>query len=210
MKITRIAKQERRDRYNLFVDDEFRMALSAGVLADSGLGENDVVTEAEIERLVREEHYAKILAKAYDYLSRRPHSTGELRIKLFRKDYPKHLVFEVLEHLAKLEYLDDTAFAKQWVALRGTSRGPRLLRAELKKRLVPDATIAEVLEETADEDDLLEKAQALAETRLSRYRNLPERQAREKLSAYLAGRGYDYGIIRQAVEAAQRELTKTV
>ncbi len=197
MQITKIEKQAKRDRYNVHADGKFVAALDAGVLAGAGLSEGDILTNVELATLLQRERFAKALAKAYQLLARRSHSVSELTRKLGERGFGTALAVAVCEHLGERGYLDDRAFAKQWVTYRGGTRGNRLLRMELRKRGVADDVITEALAE--GERDQLTSAKSLARRRLERFRDAPPEVVTEKLGAFLVRRGYDYATARAAV-----------
>jgi regulatory protein len=205
MRITRIAKQERRDRYNISVDGRFAAALSAGLLAESGLREGDELEPGQLDPLIERDEAGKVLNRALRFLSTRPHSEHELRTKLLRRRSSKStppdpgLVDDAFERLRELSYLDDAAFARQWVEERGGQRGGRLLRAELRRKGVTAEVIDAALE-SAGSADPVSAARALAVKRLARLSGTGRpRDVHDKLTRYLAGRGYDYNVIRQAL-----------
>ncbi len=198
MQITKIEKQEKRDRYNLHADGKFLIALDAGVLTEAGLSEGDILTKKALTDLEQRDRFAKALNRAYRLLARRSHSTGELARKLKERGFSPALVGEVCAHLQRLGYLDDRSFARQWVAFRGISRGPRLLAAELRQRRVADEIIREAL--GAHGSDQTETAAALARRRLERFRGIPPDEARRKVGAFLTRRGYDYVTVRTVLD----------
>lgn len=205
MKVTDITKQRHGDRYNLFVDGDFAAGLSAGVLADSGLRRGQEITAAELGRLVARDDYGRVLAKAYDFLSRRPHGSEELRTKLLHKDYDGKLIDEAFAHLTELGYLDDADFARRWAALRGSSRGPIKLRQELRQKRLPDELIEQALAERAEEHDELQEAVVLARKRLDRLRGHPWETVYARLSRYLSGRGYPYDTVKLTLSRVKRD-----
>ncbi len=205
MIITAIKKQERRDRYNVFVDGKFAAAFSANILATSGLAAGDTIKPGQLEQFVERDAYSKVLTKAYDYLSRRPHSTGELRTKLKRKEYEPALIDETLEHLTELGYLNDAEFARRWIDSRGSSRGPALLRQELRQKQLPGEVIDQALSDDRSQRDEVAEAEDLARRRLERLGNEPWESVYAKLSGYLSRRGYPYGTVRQVLATLKRE-----
>jgi regulatory protein len=192
MQITKVEKQEKRDRYNIFADGKFLTALDAGVLAGSNLREGEIITQSELAGLLERDRFAKGLAKAYSLLARRPHATAELGRKLKERGYAPKLIEEVTDHLMELGYLDDASFAREWVRSRGAVRGPRLLRSELRQRGVKDEAIDTAL---ADLDDPGEAVRELAEKRLARLRDEPWERSRAKVAAFLQRRGYGFDVI---------------
>lgn len=203
MQITKVEKQEKRDRYNVFADGKFLTALDAGVLADSNVREGEIITKSELAKLLERDRFAKGLAKAYSLLARRPHAARELRRKLRERKYRTSLVDGIIAHLERLGYLDDAAFAREWVRQRSATRGPRLLRAELRQRGVGGDAVEAALDEAAGPDAVetsRDAIQTLAEKRLQRFRNDPPEKAREKTIAFLQRRGYAFGEIKPVLD----------
>lgn len=205
MKIVRIAKQEKRDRYNLFGPSGFVGAVSAVVLAESGLREGDELDPGKLDELQQRDTYGKALAKAYDYLSRRPHARAELQKKLDAKDFDPELTGQVLDHLEDLGYVNDEEFARRWVMLRGASRGPTLLRQELRRKGLDDTLIDRVLVEHREEHDDLTEAETLARKRYATMTDVPWEKVYARLTGYLGRRGYDYDVIRTVVDRIKAE-----
>lgn len=198
MKITQITKQETRDRYNVYIDGEFAVALAVDVLLDSGFGVGDEVTDQQLQQYSQQDQYAKLMAKALGLVSRRPHSRGELADKLARKEASPEAIEDVLLRLEELNYVDDAAFARQWVSERGSARGPALLKQELRKKKVSDKIVAEVLAEQSASRDEVETAYVLAIARWPRLVDKP--RAEQKLSDFLVRRGYSYDVVKTVRE----------
>lgn len=196
MKITAIIKQQRGDRYNLYADEVFLLGISTDALLRNGLAVGDELSEEDVARLADEDGFSKALAKAYDYLSRRPHSEAELRQKLARKDYEAANIEAVVNHLAERKYLDDEAFAKLWIEQRGSARGERLLRQELRQKGVDAAVISKVLMERETGNDPLATSREVALRRYARLKNESWNVVYARLSGYLSRRGFSADHIR--------------
>lgn len=195
MRITAITKQETRDRYNVFVDGEFAVALSAETLLESSWANGDEVTEADLQRFGQRDAYSKLLTKALGLVSRRPQSRYELTTKLTKPDTDSAVVEDVLERMVELGYVDDHAFAKQWVAERGIQRGQALLKQELRRKRIPDAVAEDVLAEFGEQTDQTAAAYELATKRWPRLVNRPN--ADRRLQDYLLRRGYQHEVVRE-------------
>ena len=207
MKITAITRQKRGDRYNVFVDDKFAAGVSATVLADSGWRQGDLVTEEDLVRYRDRDEHGKVLYKAYEYLSRRQHSTWELHDKLMRKEYDSWVVDEALDHLKDLGYLDDAEFARRWVSLRGLSRGRNKLRQELLQKRIDSELIDAAVGEHEASSDPAADAEALARKRFERMGDLPWEKAYPRLANYLTSRGYSYEIVKPVLATLKREAS---
>jgi regulatory protein len=98
--------------------------------------------------------------------------------------------------------IDDAAFVRYWLDNRAqfNPRGQVALRQELRRKGVDRAVIDEVLAAADQTDDQAAIQSALAKA--DRFRQLPQAEFAQKLSAYLLRRGFDYEAVRQAVAAA--------
>lgn len=204
MEITQITKQKRGSRYNIFADGRFVTGISELALAQRGWAAGDRLTTADLEGLADEDGYAKVLSKAYEYLARRGHSVTELRQKLVRKEYPTPVIEQVLGDLLERGYLNDTQFAKDWVHSRNVSRGPALLRQELRRKGIPNDVIASALDGSSENE--LESASVIARKKLRTMRGQPWEVIYRRLTGYLNRRGFSYDTTRTVTETIKAEL----
>ena len=101
-------------------------------------------------------------------------------------------------------YLNDAAFAHQWVESRSArGYGAARLRAELRARGVDPTVIDETVAALSPETSL-DRARALARRRLPVITRARPERAAARLSEYLMRRGYAPGIVARVV----RELTR--
>jgi regulatory protein len=140
-------------------------------------------------------------------LNYRFNSEGELRRKLAAKRFEDAEIDATIERLRAERWLDDARFAGAFVRTRSQKNIGRLrIRRELLAAGVEDEVIDAALREHGDDDR--ERAQLLdvARKKLRRLGSdaLATREGRDKLAAYLAGRGYDHDAIREVL----RELTR--
>ncbi len=193
MKITDIKRQIKRvDRYSIYVDDKYLFSLSEGELLNIGLGIGQNFTDGELEELKDKAVLDKAYDRALNLISRRPRSEWELRDYLKRKEYTEDTIQHILNKLSIKGYVDDTDFARRWVAnrrlLKATSK--RRLLQELRQKRVPNEIIESVLSE--DETDERQVLRELVE----RKRKQTKYQDDLKLMQYLSRQGYNYDDIK--------------
>ena len=89
---------------------------------------------------------APVMDAAAAFLSVRPRSVTETRQRLHHLGYPHALVDTVIDRLIEMDYLDDAAFARDWVESRDRARprGETALRRELALKGVPREVVDEV------------------------------------------------------------------
>lgn len=195
--ITAIEPQARHaKRFNLFVDNEFALGLSAMVAARLRVGQT--LTNEELAELARAEALEDARERALRFLEPRPRSSTEVKQHLFKKKIATDVIEQTITRLTEAGLLDDAAFAKYWVENRETfrPRAGRALKFELKRKGVSDANIGDALGEI----DESESAYRAAENRAKRWSELERREFFEKLTAFLVRRGFSYDIAKQAAK----------
>lgn len=196
-KITALKFQKHnKDRVNVYLDGAFAFGLAAVEAVHLRVGQG--LSAEEIVELQMKDEIERSYERALNYLSYRPRSEFEVRHNLRGKDVEEQVIDVVVGRLRRADLLDDRAFARYWVENRArfNPRGLRGLRYELRRKGVAHEIIDEVLEDF-DVDDAARKAVEAGARRLSR--EAPE-DFRRKLKAYMARRGFSYGLIKPLIE----------
>jgi regulatory protein len=202
-RVTAVEPQAKRpNRFSLYIDDHFAMGLSVYVAAGVKVGQE--LTRAELEKLLAAEQLEQAREAALRYLELRPRSEQELRRQLRKKNYPEEIIDQVIARLGDVKLVDDRDFAKFWVETREgfKPRSKRALQYELRQKGVASAEIARAVKKVDERDS----AYRAAQPRAQRYRDLDAPTFREKLSGFLARRGFDYGVTRETVNRLWQEL----
>ena len=206
MIITQIKPQERSPlRENIYLDDKFGFGLATELRFDAKLKIGQEISEDQVKNLVFRDQTLKLLSSVQKFLAIRPRSEREIRDNLKRKldksDYtePEKIITEVLNKLLKYDFVDDEAFAKWWIEQRqkGKPRGERMLRSELYAKGVPREIIDQAFYKYEAPNGEIDK---VATKKFESYKNLPEREFRAKMGAFLARRGYDWDEISSAIK----------
>jgi regulatory protein len=195
--VTALKQQKRRrDRANVYLDGEYAFSLQKIVAARLRVGQT--LTAEEIKVLQAEDATELAFERSLRYLSYRARSVEEVRRYLARKEVEPEAAEQVIERLERAGLLDDADFARQWVENRETFR-PRsrfALKMELRQKGV-SSRLAEQATEGLDEDASARRAADRKAQQLARY---DEDTFRKRLLAYLARRGFGYGIARHVVD----------
>lgn len=136
--------------------------------------------------------------KALELLSRKQRTERELRTALARSFLPDE-VDHAVERMRGLGYLDDQAWAKNYVAgPRASGRGRALLKHELGQRGVPDR----VAQSAVAEHDDRSAAREAAAKRARSLRSVEEPRRSRRLYDFLRRRGFSDSIAREAMAEA--------
>ena len=144
-------------------------------------------------------------------LEHAPRTRTELATALRRKGVTADVADAVLSRFADVGMIDDAMFAQLWVSSRQRSKGlaGRALGAELRRKGVDDATVADALA-TIDPDSEMAVARALVDRRIGATAGLaPEARVR-RLAGVLARKGYPAGtafrVVREALAAEGEQV----
>jgi regulatory protein len=195
--ITGLRFQKRnKDRVNVYLDGRFAFGLAAVEAARLHVGQT--LSDDEIAELQMKDAVERAYERALNYLSYRPRSKDEVRRNLRGKDVEDAAIDAVIGRLTRAGLLDDREFARYWVDNRArfNPRGLRGLRHELRQKGISHHIIDEVLT-SFDVDAAAEKVAEAGARRLSREE---PRDFRRKLQAYMARRGFSYGVIKPLVQ----------
>lgn len=154
--------------------------------------------------------YEKLIGIALRFVSYRPRSRREIETYLSTYCTKRHIsapgeIVRVMDRLTELGYADDGAFVRWWITQR-TGRKPKgdrqivseLLAKGIKKEVIDGALSAFAREEP----DRNERTRALtaATAKLRTLSSYPSQKRKEKLSAYLSRRGFDWEVISSVVD----------
>jgi len=202
-RITAIEPQQKNpQRVNLYLDGEFAFGLAALVAAWLRVGQE--LGEEKIASLKSQDEVEVAYQKALHFLSFRPRSSAEVRQNLSKRGISESLIEETLDRLQSTGQIDDEAFARAWVENRNTfrPRGKPALRLELRRKGLSDEIVQSVLNTQVDEA-------ALAITSARKYARrligLEWPEFRQKLSGFLARRGFSYTTLAPVVSEVWKE-----
>ena len=195
--ITALRFQKRnKDRVNVYLDDRFAFGLAAIEAAHLKVGQT--LSDDDLAQLKRQDEVERAYERALNFLSYRPRSEAEVRRNLGKKDLDEAVIEAVVERLTRAELLNDREFARYWVQnrLNFNPRGLRALRQELWQKGVPEAVIADTLDELDEEA----AARRVAEVGARKLAHHEPQDFRRKLVAYMARRGFSYPVIQPLVD----------
>ena len=131
-----------------------------------------------------------VLKKAYDLLSRRAHSTQELRKKLYKREYSRRDIETVIAECERLNFLNDELFATDYAAeLSRQGKGIFKIKMQLKNKGLSDTHINQALEKLGNcEPENAEQALKGKLRSLLHETNVNKR--RQKAYRFLAYRGF--------------------
>jgi regulatory protein len=202
-RITAIEPQQKNpQRVNIYLDGEFAFGLAVVWAAWLRVGQE--LGEDKIASLKTQDDREITYQKALHFLSYRPRSSAEVRQNLSKRGISDSLIEETLDRLQIAGLIDDEAFARAWVENRNTfrPRGKPALRMELRRKGLSDEIVQSVLDTQVNEAVL---AITTARKYARRLAGLEWPEFRQKLSGFLARRGFSYTTLAPVVSEVWKE-----
>lgn len=139
---------------------------------------------------------------AFDYLTAKPRTVREMEDKLNSLDYGDYEIYAALERLKELGYLNDEKYAVDFVNSRLATKpvSRRKLREQLYSHHVDGDALDVAMELVTDEVERKNAAE-VAEKFYRQFASLDEEQRAQRTIRRLMGRGYDFALVRESVEA---------
>lgn len=202
--ITALTAQKRNaDRVNVYLDGEFAFGLALTAALELVVGQE--LSAQDVAALQAQDDVERARDSALRLITYRPRSTAEVRRHLRSKQFDDAVIDQAIERLARVDLLNDAAFAAYWIEQRETfkPRSQLALRQELQEKGLSREIIDQALE-MVDETDAARRA---AEKQAYRWAALPEDEFRLKLGRFLQRRGFTYDIIKQTTQEVWQDIT---
>ena len=203
--ITSIKFQENQKRINVYLDNEFGFGLDLENYVKLGLKVEQVLTDEEVKKIIKEGEFQKVYDKILRFGSLRPRSEKEYKGWLTKHKVSQRFRQELFNRLKRLDFVNDRKFAAWWVDQRQNFRpkSKRILNIELRLKGIGKETIEEVLGEA--KIDELAVAKNTLEKKKYKWEKLDDFEARRRKANFLAGKGFSWEIIKKVVEVDQDE-----
>lgn len=198
--ITSIKSQKNKKRVNIYLDDKFGFGIDLDNFVLLRLKVNQELSDEEVTEIVKKSEFQKTLDKLLMWATLRPRSKKEVDQYFKRKKVHESLEKELLERLDHLKLINDEEFARWWVdqRLEFKSKSVRDITQELRVKGIGKEIIEKVLGGSGINEE--KNARDLIEKKMYKWRNLEPRSARQKMSQYLSGKGFGWGVIKSVVE----------
>ena len=195
--ITKIERQKKNSkRCSLFAGDKFIAGISEDTLLAFNLFIGKSISDEILQDILQNEKRVAIREHAWRFLSRREHSSKELRDKLCLRNHERDLVEEVLQDLVNKKYLDDDRYARQVILdqINLKYSGPLLIKSKLLQKGIPIPRIDALLNELYPEVKRYANCQYLAGKKLGALQRLDLMTRRYRLATYLGQKGFTWEI----------------
>lgn len=201
--ITSIKAQKNQKRVNINLDGSFGFGLDLENFMKLQLKVNQELTQEEINEIIKKAELSKSFDKTLRFAMTRPRSLKEVKDYFRRKEIDKSIHQTIIDRLTKLELLDDQKFTKWWVdqRLAFKQKSKKDITFELRQKGIDTNIIKNVLDDS--EIDEVKIARELITKKIYRWQKYDEKIRKQKISQYLASKGFSWDVINSTVDLIQ-------
>ncbi|AYX90223.1 recombination regulator RecX [Staphylococcus cohnii] len=210
-KITKIEVQKNnKDRFNLYLDDEFEMGIDIDTFVYFNLKKGQIVEASDMEKIQNYEQYRQAINIAIQYLSYRKRTEHEVSQHLAKKDISESVIANVLDYCHKQNLIDHKDYANSLknTMILTTDKGPEIFKQKLREAGIEQ----NIIDEYAllyDDEQSLDKIIKLA-NKILKQKKGPQIKRKEKLKQSLIQKGYTFetiNIVMEELDFSQSEET---
>jgi len=196
--------------FELYVKGKPPFYIDEETVYKNSLKVGNILSESRLKQIKDQADKAWLKYRAQQILSRRMVSEKELRQKLAAERKPPMIRDEVLTQLKQYGYIDDLKFACSYIRSQ-ISRGGKS-RLYLKNKLYQKGIDTEISESALDIElanyDENSIVLELARKKLKSLKGATPLKAKQKLAAFLRGRGFGWDSINKAVSSLVNDKTE--
>lgn len=214
MKITKIARQTKnKERYSIFIDEEFAFGVSEQVLIKFALTKNQSLTQDEIDAIKAAEATEYLFNKALSYLSYGLRTKKEMTQYLIKQlkdnglndheiEDQKEDIDKTILRLVDLNLMDDLSYAEAYVRTKANinRKGPQVIQQELMTKGITKETVEKALEQYSIEEQS-DNIEHLAEKFIRSNQKYPLKALKLRLQQHLMLKGFDKELVMEWMNA---------
>lgn len=200
MIITDIAEHNK-TKYKIYVDYEFAFVLYKGELRKYRLQKGEVISEAVYRELIEQVLPKRAKLRAMNLLTKRPYTEQKLREKLMDGLHSQECVDIAINYVKSFGYLDDRAYAQDYIAYHMSSQSRRALEQKLMRKGIDTKIIRECLEEIGGEECAEVEQEQIRQLFLKKFHGqIPQDSAEKtKMMNFFLRKGYSTSAVRCAL-----------
>ena len=189
-RITKIEAQNRRGRYNVYLDGQYAFPVAESVLVKFRLMKGLELDKKQVTAITTADQQARFYSKM--------RTESDILKKLHDLETPEQFIGPILQKLRDQHLVDDHEYAASYVrtAMITSLKGPGVIRQHLRMKKIGENDIDDALAQFTPEQQQVNAAK-LAEKLFRRYHNQPLMRQEQKVRQGLLTKGYASAIFDQ-------------
>lgn len=199
--ITKIEELDKK-RSKIYINQEFAFVLYKGEIVQYKLKTEEII-EDSIYQTIRKEILPKRAKKrCLNLLQKKSYTEYKLREKLAEGLYPEDIIDEAIEYVKSFHYVDDYAYACQYIFYHRETESKRKIEEKLSLKGIAKEVLYQAFQDSCQEEEQQEIELRQAEKLLEKKKYNAETmdwKEKQKIYAFLARKGFTTFIIKKAM-----------
>ncbi len=194
-------------RVSIYLNDRFAFVLYKGELSTYGLEVGVELDDELYERILNETLIVRAKKRGMNLLMKMDRTESDVRRKLDEGGYPTEAVDAAIQYLRSFHYIDDERYAAEYIRFKLGSMSRRQITMKLSEKGIAADIIEAAFGQYEDEggEGTSETERRLIAKLISKRHPLGvsdlEYNERQKLFAYLYGKGFSTSMIEEVFES---------
>ncbi len=196
-----------RNRYKVFSDEGFLFVLYAKELSHYKIEEGAEISAEVISEIREEVLTGRARLRAMNLLMKHAFSEKGLYGKLVDGGYPEDIAASALEYVKSFGYVDDEAFAYDYITSHADDKSVRRITSDLLNKGISSDVIDKAFLRLADQSEQVDEETQIRSLLVKRHFDPEEADINviNKTYKYLLGKGYSSEVIRRVLSVSAIE-----
>lgn len=115
MNITKIEKQKKHNRYNIYIDESYSFSASDEDIIKYSLKEGTSLDEHLLDDIINSCEYSKAYNYSLNLIGLQDYLSNEIKKKLKKNGFSDQTVEKVISNLKKYNFINDDEYVKKYV-----------------------------------------------------------------------------------------------
>ena len=192
-------------RVSIYLNDKFAFVLYKGELSQYGLEIGNTVDDELYEKILSETLILRAKKRGMNLLLKNDRTEADVRGKLSEGGYPPEAVDAAIEYLKSFRYLDDMRYACEYIRCKSETTSRKMIVKKLSDKGIDRDTVEAAFNSFEEESDTSTQDSERELIRRLIVRRCPQGvgeldyNGRQKLYAYLYGKGFSIPDIEKVV-----------
>ncbi len=192
-------------RVSIYLNDKFAFVLYKGELSQYGLEIGNTGDDELYEKILSETRILRAKKRGMNLLLKNDRTEADVRGKLSEGGYPPEAVDAAIEYLKSFRYLDDMRYACEYIRCKSETTSRKMIVKKLSDKGIDRDTVEAAFNSFEEESDTSTQDSERELIRRLIVRRCPQGvgeldyNGRQKLYAYLYGKGFSIPDIEKVV-----------
>ena len=185
----------------LLLDNGEELECSKDLVLRHNLIKGRILTQDALKRIINEQKVIDVKQTAYNYVSYKPRTEKQVRIRLAGKGFSNDECETALTFLREFDLINDVRYAESFIKdlLKKKPASESRIMIDMLKRGIPKSIAIEAIHKIYPVEAKYDMAVKAAAKKMKLIRHKPIEKRKDSLIRYLQSLGYEWDLIKRVV-----------